>query len=135
MKKKLVLFVCIENSCRSQMAEAFARHLAEDVIEAYSAGSHPSGQINPKALQSMSNLGYDLGQHRSKSLAEIHYKEFDYVISMGCGDDCPFIPAVHHEDWEIPDPKNMPLEEFRDVRDQIRDCVEKLAKNIRWGNE
>jgi arsenate reductase len=135
MKKKLVLFVCIENSCRSQMAEAFARRLAEDVIEPYSAGSRPSGDVNPKAIQSMANLGYDLGNQHSKSLAELPHKKFDYVISMGCGDECPLIPATHHDDWDIPDPKDMPLEEFRLVRNQIRDQVEALANKIRWNNE
>jgi protein-tyrosine-phosphatase len=130
MKKKRVLFVCIENSCRSQMAEAFARRLASDVIDAYSAGSRPSGEINPKAIQSMQDLGYDLSQQRSKSLGEIPRTKFDYVISMGCGDECPFIPAVHHEDWDIPDPKDMPLNEFRQIRNMIRERVEALAMDI-----
>ncbi|OGN75747.1 MAG: protein tyrosine phosphatase [Chloroflexi bacterium GWB2_49_20] len=131
MKKKRVLFVCIENSCRSQMAEAFARRLAPDVIDASSAGSHPSGEINPKAIQSMRALGYDLNQQRSKSLGEIPRTKFDYVITMGCGDECPFIPAVHHEDWDIPDPKDMPLDEFRKIRNRIRERVEALASSIR----
>jgi arsenate reductase len=135
MKKKLVLFVCIENSCRSQMAEAFARCLASDIFDAFSAGSRPSGQIHPKAVQSMANLGYDLSQQHSKSLAEIPRKKFDYVISMGCGDECPIIPAVHHEEWNIPDPKDMPLEEFRLVRNMIRDRVEALSNTIRWSHE
>jgi arsenate reductase len=132
---KKILFVCIENSCRSQMAEAFARLLAEDVIEAYSAGSRPSGEVNPTAIQSMRELGYNLTEHRSKSLHEIPQVKFDYVITMGCGDECPFIPATHHEDWNIPDPKQMPLDEFRRVRDLIRERVETLAISIRRNDE
>jgi len=135
MKKKRVLFVCIENSCRSQMAEAFARLLAQDVIEAYSAGSHPSGKIDPEAIQSMHDLGYELDGQYSKSLEEMPKVKFDYVITMGCGDECPLIPAVHHEDWEIPDPKDMPSEEFRKVRNLIRERVETLARSIRWDHE
>jgi arsenate reductase len=135
MRKALILFVCIENSCRSQMAEAFARLMAADVIDAHSAGSRPSGVINPTAIQSMHELGYDLTEHRSKSLHEIPQVKFDYVITMGCGDECPFIPAAHHEDWDIPDPKQMPLEEFRRVRDLIRERVETLAISLRRNDE
>jgi len=117
------------------MAEAFARFLVADVIEAHSAGSRPSGEVNPKAVQSMRELGYDLTSHRSKSMSEVPQVKFDYVITMGCGDECPFIPAVHHEDWNIPDPKDMPLDEFRRVRDLIRERVEKLAIDIRRNDE
>jgi arsenate reductase len=132
---KKILFVCIENSCRSQMAEAFARLLAADVIEAYSAGSRPSGEVNPTAIQSMRELGYNLTEQRSKALSEIPLVKYDYVITMGCGDECPFIPATHHEDWNIPDPKQMPLDEFRRVRDLIRERVETLAISIRRNDE
>jgi arsenate reductase len=132
---KKILFVCIENSCRSQMAEAFARLLAADVIEAYSAGSRPSGEVNPTAIQSMRELGYNLTEQRSKALSEIPLVKYDYVITMGCGDECPFIPATHHEDWNIPDPKPMPLDEFRRVRDLIRERVETLAISIRRNDE
>jgi arsenate reductase (thioredoxin) len=135
MKKALILFVCIENSCRSQMAEAFARLLAADVIDAHSAGSRPSGAINPTAIQSMHELGYDLTEHRSKSLRDVPQVKFDYVITMGCGDECPFIPAFHHDDWNIPDPKHMPLDEFRRVRNLIQERVELLAINIRHNDE
>ncbi len=128
--KKRVLFVCIENSCRSQMAEAFAHLLAADRIEAFSAGSRPSGKVNPQAVAAMAELGYDLSGHRSKSLGEISGLKFDYVITMGCGDECPFIPAEHHEDWEIPDPRDLPPEEFRVVRDLIGQRVEELAARI-----
>lgn len=123
---KRVLFVCVENSNRSQMAEAFARIHGGASVEAYSAGSRPSGQINPKAIEAMKESGYDLAQHRSKSLTEIPDIEFDFVATMGCGDECPFVRARRREDWDIPDPKNLPPEEFRAVRDLIESKVKKV---------
>jgi arsenate reductase (thioredoxin) len=132
-KRKLVLFVCIENSCRSQMTEAFAHLYAQPLIQAYSAGSRPSGEIHPKAIAAMAELGYDLGRHFSKSLSEIPQVKYDYVITMGCGDECPFIPAEVHEDWDLPDPKMFPLEQFRQVRDQIGARVKDLAARIEAG--
>jgi protein-tyrosine-phosphatase len=148
-EKKRVLFVCIENSCRtvraantggtpvrdgSQMAEAFAYLVAQDLIQAFSAGSRPSGQINAKAVAVMAELGYDLGSHSSKSLSGIPQVKYDYVITMGCGDECPFIPAWHHEDWDLPDQKMLPLEQFRRVRDQIGERVRELAARIEVSN-
>jgi arsenate reductase (thioredoxin) len=129
-EKTHVLFVCIENSCRSQMAEAFAHLYAQDTIQAFSAGSHPSGQINPTAVTVMAELGYDLSTHSSKSLSEIPKVRYGYVITMGCGEECPFIPAEAHEDWDLPDPKTLPLEEFRQVRDRIGERVKELAARI-----
>jgi protein-tyrosine-phosphatase len=129
-KKSRVLFVCIENSCRSQIAEAFSHLYARELIQAYSAGSRPSRQINPKAIAAMAELGYDLGKHVSKSLGEIPQVKYDYVITMGCGDECPFIPAKVHEDWNVPDPKTLPMEQFRQVRDQIGERVQELAAQI-----
>ena len=133
-EKKRVLFVCIENSCRSQMAEAFAHLYARGLIQAYSAGSRPSGQINQKAVIVMAELGYDLRSHSSKSLKEVPQVKYDYVVTMGCGDECPFIPADAHEDWDLPDPKMLPLEEFRQVRDQIGERVKELAARIEVRN-
>ena len=130
MEPKRVLFVCIENSCRSQMAEVFALMHGNGEIEAYSAGSSPSGQVHPKAIQSMRELGYDLSQHQSKSISEIPKVEYDLVVSMGCGDECPFVPAQRREEWEIPDPKSMPIEEFHDVRDRIETEVKKLMVSL-----
>lgn len=128
---KRLLFVCVENSNRSQMAEAFARlHGGEDV-EAHSAGSKPSGVINPKAIRSMAELGYDLAAHRSKSLADIDGMEFDAVITMGCGDSCPWVPAQRREDWQLPDPKNLEGDEYRAVRDDIARRVAALIKSLR----
>jgi protein-tyrosine-phosphatase len=127
---KRVLFVCVENSNRSQMAQAFAQMHGAGSVEAYSAGSRPSGQINPKAIEAMRELGYDLTQHKSKSLSEIPDVEYDFVATMGCGDECPFIRARRREDWNIPDPKNMPPEQFREVRDLIESRVKSLISQI-----
>src|SRR5436190_20893564 len=92
-----VLFVCVENSCRSQIAEAFARIVGGDSVEAFSAGSRPSGKVNPKAIASMAEVGYDLTTHPSKSLTDIPNVEYDYAITMGCGDACPLVRAKHRE--------------------------------------
>jgi protein-tyrosine-phosphatase len=118
-----VLFVCVENSCRSQMAEAFARIHGGGKIKPYSSGSRPSGKINPKAIEAMKEIGYDLSIHTSKSLNEVPKEQYDYVITMGCGDACPLVPARHREDWAIPDPKGLPDEEFRKIRDLIETKV------------
>ena len=130
VRRKRVLFVCVENSNRSQMAEAFARIDGGAGIEAHSAGSRPSGRVNPKAVEAMRELGYDLTAHRSKSLAEISNVEFDAVVTMGCDDACPNIPAKRREDWQIPDPKEMPVQEFRQVRDLIREKVRTLLRAL-----
>lgn len=122
---KRVLFVCVENSNRSQMAEAFAHIHGGNGVEALSAGSKPSGQINPKAIRFMAELGYDLTAQRSKSLDEIA-GEFDAVVTMGCGDSCPWVPAKRREDWALPDPKHMDDDGYRAVRDEISERVQAL---------
>ena len=128
---KKILFVCIENSNRSQMSQAFAKILGGDNVEAYSAGSKPSGIVNPKAIAAMQDLGYDLSKHDSKSLDEVKaYAPFDAVVTMGCGDACPWMPARKFIDWQIPDPKNMEPKEFNEVRDLIADKVRELLKEI-----
>ena len=126
---KRVLFVCVENSNRSQMAEAFAHLYGGDGVEALSAGSKPSGQINPKAVRFMAELGYDLLSHASKSLDEIT-GEFDAVITMGCGDNCPWVPAKRREDWALPDPKHMDDDSYRAVRDAIAQRVKTLLATL-----
>jgi len=123
--KKRVLFVCVENSNRSQMAEAFARMQGGAAVEALSAGSAPSGRIDPKALRFMAELGYDLSAHASKSLDDVG-GEFDAVVTMGCGDDCPWVPAKHREDWALPDPRDMDDAGYRAVRDEIAARVRRL---------
>lgn len=127
---KRVLFVCVENSNRSQMAEAFARLLGGSRVEAYSAGSNPSGVINPKAIEAMREVGYDLSSHGSKSLDALPQVEFDAVVTMGCGDKCPFIQARKRADWALPDPKHLSPEEYRGVRNQILERVRGLLKEL-----
>jgi protein-tyrosine-phosphatase len=130
MKKKL-LFVCIENSNRSQMSQAFATILGGENIEAYSAGSKPSGIVNPKAIAAMQELGYDLSTHDSKSLEEVKaFAPFDVVVTMGCGDACPWMPAKQFVDWRIPDPKHMEPAAFNEVRDYIKHQVQQLLLQL-----
>ena len=127
---KKVLFVCVENSCRSQMAETFADVDGQDGIESYSAGSRASGKVNKKAIKSMQEIGYDLSGNRSKSLNDIPAIEYDFAITMGCGDECPNVKAKQREDWTIPDPKNMNNEEFNKIRDMIRKKVSALIATL-----
>ena len=128
---KKVLFVCVENSCRSQMAEAFAKMHGKDMVESYSSGSKPSGIVNEKAVAAMKEIGYELSSHTSKSLSEIPDVEYEYAVTMGCGDECPFVKARHREDWQIPDPKDMEEGEFRRVRGMIEDEVRTLLNKIK----
>jgi protein-tyrosine-phosphatase len=130
MTAKRVLFVCVENSNRSQMAQAFARMYGGAAVEAHSAGSRPSGRINPKAVEAMRELGYDLAAHRSKSLDEIPAGPYDAAVTMGCGDACPNVAARVREDWQIPDPRDMPPEQFREVRDLIGRKVQELLGRL-----
>ncbi|MBK5270042.1 MAG: arsenate reductase ArsC [Bacteroidia bacterium] len=131
MGAKKILFVCIENSNRSQMSQAFATILGGPSVEAYSSGSRPSGKINPKAIAAMKELGYNLTPHYSKSLEEVkQYAPFDAVVTMGCGDACPWMPAKKFIDWDIPDPKNMNDGDFRKVRDFIKEKVKDLLVSL-----
>ena len=127
---KRVIFVCIENSNRSQMAEAFARIHGADKVEAFSAGSRPSGRVNPKAVEAMKEAGYDLTTHASKGLDDFNGQEFDAAVTMGCGDECPLILAKQRLDWKIPDPREMALERFREVRDLIEAKVKELLQTL-----
>jgi protein-tyrosine-phosphatase len=126
-----VLFVCVENANRSQMAEAFARMHGGDAVNAFSAGSRPSGTINPRAIAAMRERGYDLTTHRSRGLSEIPPGEFAAVVTMGCGDACPWFPAAIREDWALPDPKGMEPAEFNRVRDEIERRVKELLGRVR----
>lgn len=128
---KRILFVCIENSNRSQMAEAFAHLHGDGRIEAYSAGSRPSGKINPRAIEYMREVGHDLTQHKSKSLTDLPVEQFDVVVGMGCGDEaCAVVKARRREEWDIADPKEMPPEQYRAVRDQIERKVKELLASL-----
>jgi protein-tyrosine-phosphatase len=131
--KASILFVCVENSCRSQMAEGFARALGGGGIRAASAGSRPSGKVNETAIAVMREKGIDLRTHRSKSPAELP-GVWDYLVTMGCGDACPVVPARARYDWPIPDPKSLPEGGFRKVRDHIEAKVVELLKKIQQGD-
>jgi protein-tyrosine-phosphatase len=120
------LFCCIENQCRSQMAEAFARQHGGEQVEPYSAGTRPSGSIHSKAIAAMRERGYDLTRHRSKGLADVPDMEFDVLVTFGCAHACSQVRARQREDWGLPVPKDMPAEEFRAVRDQIEEKVKEL---------
>tara|TARA_B100000809_G_scaffold1312_1_gene1506 strand:- start:7222 stop:7614 length:393 start_codon:yes stop_codon:yes gene_type:complete len=128
---KKVLFVCVENSCRSQMAEAFGKMHGKGIIDVYSSGSKPSGIINPKAISSMSDVGYNLNQHISVGLDEVPQETYEYAITMGCGDECPMINAENREDWALPDPKHMEAAEFNKIRDIIEAEVKDLISKIK----
>ncbi|MCX7411825.1 MAG: arsenate reductase ArsC [Planctomycetia bacterium] len=127
---KRVLFVCVENSNRSQMAEAFARMHGTGRVEAASAGSMPSGRVNPKAVEAMKELGYDLTTHASKGLNEFNGQHMDVAVTMGCGDECPLVRAGQRVDWKIPDPRDMTPEQFRGVRDLIEQKVKDLLATL-----
>ena len=127
---KKVVFVCVENSNRSQMAEAFARIHGAGKIEPFSAGSRPSGRVNPKAIEAMKELGYDLTTHTSKGLDAFNGQEVEAAITMGCGDECPLVRANQRIDWKIPDPRDMTPDQFREVRDLIETKVKELIKSL-----
>jgi arsenate reductase (thioredoxin) len=124
-----LLFVCVENSCRSQMAEGFARVLGSTRVAAFSAGSRPSGVVNPRAIAFMSEAGIDLAVQHSKGLDDLPAVRWDYVVTMGCGDACPTLPAAHRLDWDLPDPKHLDDDRFRAVRDRIRELVSGLVRD------
>ena len=122
-----LLFVCVENSCRSQMAEGFARSLGKTRVTAFSAGSKPSGQVNPRAIQFMREKGIDLTIQLSKGLDALPTgTRWDCIVTMGCGDACPSLPARLRIDWDLPDPKRLSDDEFRAVRDRIEVLIASL---------
>lgn len=129
--KKQVLFACVENSCRSQIAEGFANTLGEDVLIAYSAGSNPLGMVDHLAIQVMREEGIDISGAISKGFENLADKEFDFVIGMGCNDICPFLPNKEYRQWRIEDPAGEELAFFREVRDEIRKNVESLINELR----
>ncbi|MGQ0613752.1 MAG: arsenate reductase ArsC [Planctomycetaceae bacterium] len=125
-----LLFVCIENSNRSQMAEALARMMGGPGVEAHSAGSRPSGKVNSQAIASMAEIGYDLATHQSKSVDDLPPGPYDAIVTMGCGDACPSLPARLRLAWQISDPKGLPAEEFRKVREEIAERVRELLGRV-----
>ena len=127
---KKVLFACIENSCRSQIAEGFANIHGTNILMPFSAGSKASGEVNNKAVSVMEEIGYDLKNHKSKGLDEFNNSKFDYLITLGCNDKCPNIETKLRIEWDIPDPKNMNIEDFFKVRDLIEKKVLSLIDEI-----
>jgi len=113
------------------MAEAFARMHGAGVIEPVSAGSRPSAQVNPRAIAAMQGRGYDLGRHVPKSLQDVGPGPWDYIITLGCGDECPWVPAAHKEIWDLPDPRDMPPTEMNALRDEIELRVIELIERVR----
>ena len=113
------------------MAEAFVKIHGKGRVEAFSAGSKPSGIVNPKAIEAMKEIGYDLTKHKSQSVEDFRNDSFEYVVTMGCGDACPFIPAKHRLDWKIPDPKHLNKEDFRNLRELIEKKVKFLLSEVK----
>jgi protein-tyrosine-phosphatase len=126
-----LLFMCVENSCRSQMAEAFACKHGRGQVEVHSAGTRPSGRVHPSAIAAMREIGYDLERHRSKGLPDVPSVEFDVLVTMGCGEGCIPVRARRREEWNIPAPKDMPPDQFRAVRNQIEEQVRQLLADLR----
>jgi arsenate reductase (thioredoxin) len=130
MSKPTVLFVCVHNAGRSQMAAAFISHLSAGAVEVRSAGSEPADQVNPAAVQAMAEVGIDIAAEKPKVLTDQAVRESDVVITMGCGDTCPFYPGKHYEDWVLDDPAGKGVEAVRPIRDEIRRRVEALLDDL-----
>ena len=125
-----VLFVCIHNAGRSQMAAGFLRHLAGDRVEVRSAGSLPGDQVNPAAVAAMAELGIDISDQKPKVLTSEAVQASDYVITMGCGDACPYFPGKKYLDWVLEDPAGQGVEAVRPIRDEIKELIENLIAEI-----
>jgi protein-tyrosine-phosphatase len=129
-KGKKVLFVCVENARRSQMAQGFAEALGREKVEVYSAGSRPSQQIDPMVIEVMKEKGIDLSSKRPKSLNDLPSIEMDYLVTMGCEETCPAVLAKKIIEWEIPDPKGRPIDEVRRIRDMLEAKVKMLLEEV-----
>lgn len=130
MSKPTVLFVCIHNAGRSQMASGWLQHLAGDRVEVLSAGSAPADSINPAAVEAMAEVGIDIATNQPKVLTTEAVEASDVVITMGCGDECPFYPGKRYEDWELDDPAGQGVDAVRPIRDEIRGRVEELIASL-----
>jgi arsenate reductase (thioredoxin) len=129
-EKPSVLFVCVHNAGRSQMAAGFLSHLAGDQVEVLSAGSEPKDQINPVAIQAMAEAGIDIANNSPKILTVEAVKHSDVVITMGCGDACPIFPGKRYEDWQLDDPAGQGIEAVRPIRNEIKRRVERLLESL-----
>lgn len=132
MRKYKVAFVCVHNSCRSQMAEGWAKELGADILDVYSAGTENYPAVKPLAVEVMEEIGVDMSGHHPKLLSDIP-SELDILITMGCNVVCPFVPNQHMEDWGLDDPSGGPIEDFRITRDLIKEKVLKLLERIQNG--
>jgi arsenate reductase len=130
MSKPSVLFVCVHNAGRSQMAAAFLSHLSGNAVEVRSAGSAPADQVNPAAVQAMAEVGIDIAAEKPKILSDQTVRDSDVVITMGCGDTCPFYPGKRYEDWVLDDPAGKDIAAIRPIRDDIRRRVEALLEDL-----
>jgi arsenate reductase len=130
VSKPVVLFVCVHNAGRSQMAAGWLRQLAGDAVDVRSAGSAPKDQLNPVAVEAMREVGIDIAGTTPRLLDTDDVRASDVVITMGCGDTCPIFPGKRYEDWELTDPAGRPIEVVREVRDEIRARVEKLVAEL-----
>jgi protein-tyrosine-phosphatase len=130
MSKPSVLFVCVHNAGRSQMAAAFLSHLSAGTVEVRSAGSEPADQVNLAAVQAMAEVGIDIAAEKPKVLTDHAVRESDVVITMGCGDTCPFYPGKRYEDWVLDDPAGKDVAAVRPIRDEIRRRVEALLDDL-----
>jgi len=128
--KRKIVFVCVENARRSQMAESFAKAFGQEIVEAYSAGSRPASQIDPLVVEVMKEKGIDLSRRRPKGLNDLPPIEMDYLITMGCEETCPAVPARKIIEWEIPDPKGKPIDEIRRIRDMVEAKVKTLLQEV-----
>lgn len=128
MPRLRLLFVCVANSCRSQMADGFAKRLGGDAVEVHSAGSDPSGNVSKEAIDSMRGKGIDISNNDSIGVGDLPPLEWDWVVTMGCGDACPQLPAKNRADWSIVDPYERPQNQFDDVRDDIERRVAELLR-------
>ena len=125
-----VLFVCVHNAGRSQMAAGFLRYIAGDRIEVRSAGSMPADQINPVAVEAMAEVGIDITAEQPKVLTTEAVQASDVVITMGCGDACPFFPGKRYEDWKLDDPAGQGIDAVRPIRDDIRERIQQLVSEL-----
>ncbi|HJU97087.1 MAG TPA: arsenate reductase ArsC [Jiangellaceae bacterium] len=128
--KPTVLFVCVHNAGRSQMAAGYLQNLAGDRIQVLSAGSQPADQINPVAAQAMAEEGIDIADNQPKVLTTEAVQDSDVVITMGCGDECPYLPGKRYEDWQLEDPAGQSIDAVRPIRDEIKSRIEALAKDL-----
>jgi arsenate reductase len=125
-----VVFLCVHNAGRSQMAAAWMRHIAGDSVRVFSGGSEPAGEVNRSAVEAMAEIGIDIADERPKRWTDEDVAGADVIVTMGCGDSCPIFPGKRYVDWDVPDPAGRPVEEVRPIRDEIGERVRALAREL-----